>query len=184
MSKADELRAELARLEGESVSGEVVDGKGGVYLTIRNEDFECRKVSVTWQMMQFAKAQRAAQVTIPSGLTKDSPRRKELEDQRNAAGMSLTRIMLDTIMVLLKPHERERFEEYMDKVSSEGLEPNELEEAIGNVIAAIGGNEDDKGKDNPAASSQSSESSTQTSEKRVVNLSRPVTESDGLPAKT
>jgi hypothetical protein len=172
MSKtAEELRAELALLEqSDSVEGEIFDGQGGIHLTIRGEDFECRKVSVSWQMMQFAKAQRAANITIPSGLPEDSPKRKELEERRSAAGMKMMSLLLDTTMILLKPHERERFEEYMDTISEDGLEQGELEQAIGAVIAAAGG---EKGKAERTTVAQSSASSQTTSENvRVVSFNQ------------
>lgn len=172
MSKADELRAELATLEAanqsSAVEGEVYDGQGGIFLTIRGRDFECRKVSVSWQMMQFAKAQRAANIVIPSGLPEDSPRRKELEEKRSAAGMKMMSLLLDTMMILLKPHVRDEFEEYMDEISEDGLEQGELENAIGAVIAAAGG---EQGKAERTTSTPSSASSQTTSENvRVVSF--------------
>lgn len=172
MSKSvEELEAELAELRSASnrvVEGTIHDGQGGIFLTIRGEDFECRKVSVSWQMMQFAKAQRAANITIPSALPEDSPKRKELEAKRSEAGMRMMSLLLDTLTVLLKPHERERFESYMDEISAEGLDQGELENAIGAVIAAAGG---EQGKAEQTTSAQSSASSQTTSEKpRVVSF--------------
>lgn len=168
-NRAEELKAELALLESKpAVEGEVYDGQGGIFLTIRGEDFECRKVSVSWQMMQFAKCQRQANVPIPSGLPEESPKRKELEEQRSAAGMKMMSLLLDTMMILLKPHERDRFEAYMDQVSEDGLEQGELENAIGAVIAAAGG---EQGKAERTTSQQSSASSETTSENvRVVSF--------------
>lgn len=177
MSRADELRRELAELEGKKPANVVaendvqegtIDGEGGIYLSIRGEDFECRRVSISWQMMQFAKAQRAANITIPSALPEDSPKRKELEEKRNEAGMKMMSLLLDSALILLKPHERERFEQYMDEVSEDGLELGELENAIGAVIAAAGGQE---GKAGPTTSAPSSASSQTTSENvRVVSF--------------
>ncbi len=173
-----ELEAELASLKemqskqsvngDDAVEGEIFDGKGGIFLTIRGEDFECRKVSVSWQMMQFARAQRAANIVIPSGLPEDAPKRKELEAKRSEAGMRMMSLLLDTVNVLLKPHERDRFEQYMDDASADGLEQGELENAIGAVIAAAGGQQ---GKAEPTTSTPSSASSGTTSEKpRVVSF--------------
>ncbi len=179
MSTVDELEAKLAEAKAELATRETengpalegtIDGEGGIYLKIRDREFECRKVSTTWQMMKFAKAQRAANITIPSGLPKDSPKRKELEEKRNAAGMQLLELLLETAMILLKPHERDDFESYMDEISAEGLEPNELENAIGDVIAAAGGEE---GKAEPTTVSPSSASSGTHSENvRVISFSK------------
>src|SRR5690348_1934913 len=164
------LKAEIEAEQTSALEGEVFDGKGGIYLTIRDEEFECRRVSVSWQMMQFAKAQRAANLTVPSGLPKDSPKRKEIEEKRSAAGMKMMSLLLDTINVLLKPHERERFEEYMDEISADGLEQGEREDAIGSVIAAVGG---EQGKAERTTSTQSSASSQTTSENaQVVSFKR------------
>lgn len=176
MSRADDLRKELAELESKSPANVVaeealegsIDGEGGIYLSIRGEDFECRRVSISWQMMQFAKSQRAANITIPKGLPDDSPKRKELEEKRNEAGMKMMSLLLDSALILLKPHERERFETYMDEVSEDGLELGELENAIGAVIAAAGGQE---GKAEATTSTPSSASSQTTSENvRVVSF--------------
>lgn len=182
MRTAAEIRAELALVESQSVSGDVVDGEGGIYLTIAGENFECRRVSVSWQMMQFARAQRAANITIPSGLPEDSPKRKELEEARAAAGMKMMALLLDTCMVLLKPAERARFESFMDETSAseEGLSQGALEKAIGEAIAAAGGEE---GKADRTTASQSSASSGTTSEKpRVISFNRATAE-DALPEK-
>ena len=170
-TRAEELRAELAKLEqGEQPLEGTIDGEGGIYLTVRGESFECRKVSVSYQMMKFARAQREANITVPSGLPKDSPKRKELEERRNSAGMAMMALLLDTCMILLKPAERQRFEDFMDAASAdeEGLKPGELENAIGEVIAAAGG---EQGKAEQPIASQSSVSSESTSEPaRVVSF--------------
>jgi hypothetical protein len=183
MSTADELRAELARLEQDQpVSGEVVDGHGGIQLVVRGESFECRRVSTSWQMMQFAKAQRESRITVPKGLPEDSPKRKELEERRNNAGMRMMALLLDTCMILLKPGERQRFEDFMDAASAddEGLESGELENAIGDVIAAAGG---EQGKAEPIIASQSSVSSGTTNENvRVISFNKDGAETS-LPDK-
>lgn len=148
-----------------------IDGEGGIYLEVGGERFECRRVSTSYQMMKFADAQRKAQVSIPSGLPKESDRYKELAAKRNAAGMAMMAIMLETVMILLKPYERERFDEFMTDISmGEGLAPQELENAIGDVIAAAGGEE---GKEEPNTASQSSDSSGTTKENvQVYSLSK------------
>lgn len=168
----------------ETVSGDVVDGQGGIYLAIRGEQFEARRVGTSWQMMQFAKAQRAANVTIPKGLPEDSPRRKELEEKRNSAGMDMMRLLLETCMVLLKPHERDRFSEFMDDASmdAQGLGQGELETAIGAVIAAAGG-EADKGKADTPIASPYLESPRITPENSRVISQQPVTHEDALPVQ-
>lgn len=164
MATADELRAELARVENSTaVEGDVVTPpSNGLVLIIKDEEFECRRVGTSWQMMQFSKAQQAASITIPKGLPEDHPRRIELEEKRNAAGMKMLSALYDTAMVLLKPSERERFKDFMDEqgLSEEGIDNGELEQAIGNVIAAAGG---EQGKAGTATSQPSSHSSTNTS---------------------
>lgn len=177
MASVEELEAQLAAAK--AVEGDVVDGNGGVYLTIRDEQFECRRVNVSWYIMKFARAQRKAQINIPKNMPQ-GPMRTELEEKRNSAGIELMAIMLDTVNCLLKPHERDRFENYMDTISETGLEPGELENAIGNVIAAVGGNEEGKAD----RSSDSLDSQQTTSESvRVISLSK-ATHADALPAKS
>lgn len=165
MNSIEDRKAELARQlaeldaeQGLPIEGTDIDGDGGVYLTIGDEQFECRRVSTSYQMMKFAKAQREAQVHIPSGLPKESEKYKALTAKRNAAGMAMMATMLETITILLKPHERERFDTYMTDVSmGEGLEPNALENAIGEVIAAVGGEQGKAGQNTASPSSDSSE---------------------------
>lgn len=169
-----------ARLRNESVSGEVVTPpSNGLVLIVRDHEFECRRVGTSWQMMQFAKAQQAANITIPKGMAPDHPRRKELEEKRNRAGMLMLSTLHDTAMTLLKPSERESFRSYMDELSlsDEPLMPGELEEAIGNTIAASAGEE--PGKADTPTPRHSSESSPTTSEPVAVislNDKRPANE--------
>lgn len=171
-------------VRAESVTGDVVTpASDGLELVIGGEAFACRRVSTSWQMMQFAKAQRAANVTIPKNLPADSPRRKELEEKRNTAGMAMMALLLDTAFILLQPHERDRFREYMDELSmsDEGIEPGALENAIGDVIAAAGG---ESGKAERRTSAQSSTSQTIDAENiPVVSLHR-ATVADKQPAQT
>lgn len=153
-----------------AVTGEVVTPpSNGLALVIKGEEFECRRVGTTWQMMQFSKAQQAANIAVPRDNGHDEgcvcpmcKRRKELEDKRNSAGMMMLSALYDTAMVLLKPAERERFKSFMDEqaMSEEGIDNGELEEAIGNVIAAAGG---EQGKAGTRTSRQSSASSGSTS---------------------
>lgn len=179
MSTVDELEAKLAAAKAELAERDTdstalegtIDGEGGIYLVIREREFECRRVSTTWQMMKFAKAQREANVTIPSGLPQDSPKRKELEDKRNKAGMQMLELLLETALVLLKPHERDEFQSYMDEISADGLKPNELEEAIGNVIAAAGGEEAGKAEQTTASPSSAS-SGTPNENVRVISFNK------------
>jgi hypothetical protein len=152
-----------------AVVGEVVTPpSNGLALVIKGEEFECRRVGTTWQMMQFSKAQQAASITVPRDPGHDEncecpldKRRKELETKRNEAGMKMLSALYDTAMVLLKPAERDRFREFMDEqsMSEDGIDAGELEEAIGNVIAAAGG---EKGKAGSRTSRHSSASSTNT----------------------
>lgn len=185
-TELEQLEARLAELKAEReqpVSGDVVDGEGGVYLIIADEKFECRRVSVTWQMMQFAEAQRKANTNIPR-LPEDHPKVIEAHRIRNEAGMEMMSTMLKTIRVLLKPYERTRFEEFMDTLSQseEGIEPGALESAIGEVIAAVGG-QAGKGKAEQNTAVQSSVSSQTTNENvRVISFNK-VTPEDALPDK-
>lgn len=153
-----------------AVSGEVVTPpSNGLELVIKGEGFECRRVGTTWQMMQFSKAQQASNIAVPrpNGHNDNCEcpmckRRKELEEKRNNAGMMMLSALYDTAMVLLKPAERDRFKAFMDDqaMSEEGIGAGELEEAIGNVIAAAGG---EQGKADTRTSQHSSASSTNTS---------------------
>lgn len=170
--------------DNDVVEGPVVDGEGGIYLEVGGEKFECRRVSTSYQMMKFAKAQQTANVVVPKNMPA-GPKRTELEEKRNAAGMQMMAVMLETVMILLKPRERERFDEFMAEksMSDEGIKPSELEDAIGEVIAAVGG-ESDKGKAEQATASLSSESSQTTNEPtQVVSLGM-ATQQAALPAQT
>lgn len=174
MSRAEELRAELARIENtEALSGDVVtEPSNGLELVIKGEAFACRRVSTSWQMMQFAKAQREANISIPKGMPADSPKRKELEERRNNAGMAMMALLLDTAMILLQPGERDRFRLFMDTVSysDDGLDQGELENAIGDVIAAAGG---ERGKaEQPTASHSSTLPQSEIGNIRVISLDR------------
>lgn len=145
----------------ETLSGDIDGEHGGLNLTIRDEDFECRRIDVSYQMMKFAVAQRQAQVPIPKNMP-DGPRKEELTAKRNAAGMSLMDTMLNTVMALLKPHERERFDEFMNDLamSDHPLNPGEFQEAIGEVIAAAGGQQGKEKKEGTTYSPSSSSSTT------------------------
>lgn len=165
----DELNARIKAQESGAVSGDVVTPpSNGLVLMVRDRDFECRRVGTSWQMMQFAKAQQAANISVPSGLSKDHPRRKELEEKRNRAGMLMLSTLFDTAMTLLKPSEREAFKDYMEELSlsDDPLKPGELEECIGNVIAASAGEE--PGKADTQSPQSSSTSSPTTSEPVAV----------------
>lgn len=129
-----------------------------VYLELNDKKFECRRVSVSWQMMKFAVAQREAATPIPHPKEFELATHREIckscadvSSKRNNAGMTLMATMHDTILRLLRPSERERFEEYM--IDAE-LEPEELENAIGEVIAAIGSQGKDKGTSSPSLHSE------------------------------
>ena len=163
MATVEELEAQLKNLRDDKAAIEPTDitDNDGIYLLIRDKSFECRRVSTTWQMMKFAQAQRDAQVEIPKGLPENSERYQLLNDKRSAAGLLMMSTMRETVMVLLKPYERERFEEYMEEVSLDGLEPSELENAIGDVIAVASGG---LGKAVPPTPTRYSESSGKTNE--------------------
>lgn len=152
-----ELQSQVVT-EPEAMTGTIDGAHDGLTLVIRDEEFECRRVDVSYQMMKFAVAQRKAQVPIPKNMPK-GPKREELEAKRNAAGMSLMDTMLSTVMILLKPHERERFDAFMEEIgmSEKPLLPGEFQEAIGEVISAAGGQEG-KGSREETTSSPSSSS--------------------------
>ena len=183
MSKADDLRAELARIEQEdAIDGEVVTPPSdGLVLTIRDEEFECRRVGTSWQMMQFAKARQASNIVVPRDPGHDvgcecplCKRRAELEEKRNDAGMKMLATLYDTAMVLLKPHERDRYTQFMDdqSLSVDGIGPGELEQAIGNAIGAAAG---EPGKADTPTLKPSSVSSVTTSESAPADLSHKAT---------
>lgn len=173
-----EIETLNARLRNESVDGEVVTPlSDGLCLIIKGESFECRRVGTTWQMMQFSKAQQAANIRVPkeTGHAKDcechaDKRRKELEDKRNDAGMLMLSALHDVAMVLLKPAERDRFREFMSDqgMTDEGIDPGELEEAIGKTIAAASG---ESGKAGGTTQAPSSDSSTTTNANAPHDLS-------------
>lgn len=156
----------MVDLNGSAVVTGEVGVAPSVYLTVGGQKFLCRRVSVTWQLMQFAKAQQAANITVPRNLPEDHPKRKELEEKRNAAGMKLLSTMYDTIMKLLDPRERDSFEDFM---STADLEPDELEKAIGDVISAIG-NDDESGKPQEASAHSSASHQPTNDSVRVISL--------------
>ncbi len=179
MATKAEMERELEVLRGklgmrghdaEPLSGDIDGEHDGLCLIVRGEAFECRRVDVSYQMMKFAVAQRKAQVNIPKNMP-DGPRKEALKEQRNQAGLSLMDTMLSTVMILLKPHERERFDTYMEELgmSEKPLNPGEFQEAIGEVIAAAGG-QDGRGKAEQTTSSHSY-SSSQTMNENSVGIS-------------
>lgn len=196
MATVEDNRIEKLRLEREieqlndrlrAEQGEVVTPPSdGLCLIIKGEAFECRRVGTSWQMMQFSKAQQAANVRVPDpieGHVKEDngkkvdecdcgacKKRRALEEKRNNAGMAMLATLHDTAMVLLKPSERDRFRDFMNdaSMSDEGIEPGELESAIGEVIAAAGGEE---GKAGTRTSRRSSTSSTSTNASAPADLS-------------
>ncbi len=165
------------------VEGTVHDGQGGIFLLVRDEAFEIRRVSISYPMMKFAQARRKAEVRIPKHLPEEHPQRKKAEETRNNAGMEIMALLLDATQILLKPHERERFDQYMMELSmtDEGLKPGELEESISAAMAAVG--EVDEGKPE-STSSTSSNGSEKTSQNVRVISSRKVMPEDGLSMKT
>lgn len=184
MDKIEQLKAELALLEksdakeSETVEGTVFDGEGGLYMTIRDEHFEIRQVSVNYPMMKFAQARRKSETHIPKHLPEDDPRRKAAEEKRNEAGLEMMALLLDAIQILLKPRERERFDAFMTELSmsDEGLKNGELEAAIGQAMATVG-EAMDKGKAGDSSSSASSNSSPSTSENvRVISSNKATAE--------
>lgn len=169
--------------ETDVVTGTVVDGEGGIFLNIGDRQFECRKVSTTWQMMQYAKARKKVEtIHVPTHLPEDDPRRTEAEEKRNAAGMDMLALLLETAEVILKPRERESFASYMDELSmsEKGLDQGELEKAISAAISEVGG----QGKAGENTSSQSSTTSANTSQNVRVISSNKVTGADALPDVT
>lgn len=135
------------------MSGQVEDKT--VYLILGERSFPCRRVGVSWHMMQFGHAQRKAQrirtphadVADPNDVSKKIPcacgQCKKAQSERTDAGMEMMNAMRALILKILKPEVKEDFVDFMDEAE---LEPNELEEAIGNVIGRLGGQDPDKGK--------------------------------------
>lgn len=172
MATKAEMELELAQLRAkveqqnstEALGGDIDGENDGLFLNIRDELFECRRIDVSYQMMKFAVAQRKANVNIPKNMPQGAAR-KALEEKRNQAGMSLMDTMLTTVLALLKPHERDRFDEFMNDLalSDNPLDPGEFQQQIGEVIAAAGGQKG-KGRKAPITSSPSSSSSQTTSE--------------------
>lgn len=167
-----------------AVNGTVVDGEGGLFFTLRDEAFEIRRVSISYPMMKFAKARRKASVRVPDHLPEKDPRRVKAEEARNEAGMEIMELLLDAVNILLKPHERARFDEYVNELSMSdtGLKPGELEESINMAMSAVGEAED-KGKAPGNGSPNSSTGERTTNTNSPVISSEPVTEMDGLPMK-
>lgn len=167
-----------------AVDGTVVDGQGGVYFKLRDEEFEIRRVSISYPMMKFARARRAANIRVPDHLPETDPRRIKAEEKRNEAGMEIMALLLDAVNILLKPSERDRFDSYVTELSysDEGLKQGELEEAINAAMAAVG-EADDKGKAPDSSSQDSSNGQPTTSMNSRVISSEPVTPMDGLKTK-
>lgn len=127
----------------------------GLFLSVGEELFACRKISVSWHMMQFGHAQREASRIKPPHKDGECPGPyvneekeqckycAEASDQRSQAGMDLMAAMRSLILKVLKPEERDRFIRYMDDEAE--LKEGELEEAIGDVLSQLGGQ--DKNKD-------------------------------------
>lgn len=147
-----------------TVVGEV-DDESGIYLVLGKERFAAKRVSVSWQMMQFAVQQKKSKVFIPTHLPADHPERKAAEEKRNDAGMELMVIMHDIVMKLLRPFERERFIEFM---ATAELDPGELESAIGDLIGAMGGEGEGKEGGKPSQSSPSEPTTSEPS--RVLSF--------------
>lgn len=127
---------------------QVVDDKT-VYLTVGNRSFPCRRVGVSWHMMQFGHAQRRAQrIRAPhpdeGGKPHDCDLCKKAQSDRTAAGMDMMDAMRALILKILRPEVRQDFEDFMDNEAD--VEPNELEEAIGNTIGLLGGQDSNAGK--------------------------------------
>lgn len=109
-------------------------------IKVAGRSFPIRRVGVTWQLMQFAKAQRAAQAPVPE-LDPDMPLNIQEDIQakrakREEAGQQLLLVMYSTINKLLRPEVRDDFAEFLDDPDTV-LEPDELETAIGNAIASV-----------------------------------------------
>lgn len=126
-----------------AIEGEVVDNT--VYLELQGEKFACRKVGLTWEMMKFAKAQRVAQLKAPhpakdpEGLAHSCKACDDIRSKQQEAGTDAMIGLHSMIIKVLKPTERDRFNMFMDDAE---LEQNELESAIGDVIATFGGEAD------------------------------------------
>lgn len=91
---------------------------------IGEETFKTRKVSITWQLMSFQRAQRLA-------ASDDAAKREE-------GGSAVLGTMYALVKRVIAKDEWERFEAYMDEAD---IEPGALEEAIGEAIASLGSEE-------------------------------------------
>lgn len=174
-----------------------IDGEGGVYLHLLNEAFECRKIGVSWHMMKFAVAQRASRKPLPHNQVPEDEVDKHIEgdaengipgcsvceaarEKKNEAGIDLMAVMHDLILKILKPRERERFEAFMEDPNT-ALGPSELEDAIGEALAEIGGKAPKE--KTRSTSSPSSALPENTKEKSPDTTNERVTERVINPAK-
>lgn len=104
-----------------------------LYLVLPDNQFECRRVSMSWHLMRFTKAKSITEKEIPAHLPEDHPERARLDKVIGDANMSLFSILYDMSMNLLKPSERDRFCDYMETAE---LDNGVLETAI---ITAVNG---------------------------------------------
>lgn len=106
-------------------------------LKIGEETFKTRRVSITWQLMTFQRAQRLA--------ASDDP------DKREEGGAAVLGAMYALVKRVIAKDEWSRFEAYMDDAD---IEPGALEEAIGEAIASLGAEETSHPKEPSGDSSQ------------------------------
>lgn len=126
----------------------VVPPDNTVYLIVGGRSFPCRRTGVSWHMMQFGHAQRKAQrIRAPhpevDGKPHDCAQCKQAQTTRTEAGMDMMDAMRALILKILKPDVKQDFEDFMDEAD---IEPNELEEAVGDAIGRLGGQDSNTGK--------------------------------------
>lgn len=141
-------------------------------LEVGGQSFQTKAISPTWHLMKYAKAQQvgyqAGKDYKAAEAAGDDEAKAKAEEDWEQANSQLLVIQYNLIMRLLKADERARFEAFMDEAD---LEPNELEEALGNAISQLdGGEENERPKVEPLSSSDIVQQIPPKS--RVVSFSR------------
>lgn len=138
-----------------------------VFLYLGGEQFACRRLGTTWEVMRQTKISRLYdRLGDPDRYPKDDPRREETRNKRNELMGDLIVMQHDMVMKLLKPYERDRFMVFMETAE---LGLDELDTALGDLIVDIS----NRGKAN-GRSGSSSEPPANSSEKSLEGSSKPV----------
>ncbi len=123
------------------VEGELEPSAKGLHLNVGGQSFRVRNTSVSWHMMTFGAAQQKVARNKP--IHKDNeegkpcrcPHCEAATQARNEAGVDMMAAMRNLILSIIVPSDRARFLDFMDTAE---LNPNELEEAVGEVIGKLG----------------------------------------------